>query len=80
MPISIVSNLADKYALAAWTSEICRAADQLGCPVTNSKYYGRWMWEAGFVDIVEKHFHWHLNTGLPGLKQRMLGIYAHRIY
>jgi hypothetical protein len=78
MPISGVSNSPDKCPLADWAAKVCRAAERLGHPVTNSKHYGWWMREAGFVDIVERHFYWPLNTRLPDTKQRLIGICARR--
>ena len=76
MPISCISNLTGRRPLDEWAAEVCRAAEQLGRPLTNSKYYGRWMREAGFVDVVERHFYWPLNTRLPFKRQRLIGMWA----
>ena len=76
MPISCISNLTGRGLLDKWAAEVCHAAEQLGRPLTNSKYYGRWMREAGFVDVVERHFYWALNTRLPFKRQRLIGMWA----
>ena len=55
---------------------MCRAAALLGRPVTNSQYYGKWMREAGFVDIFERHFYWPLNTWPRGKKEKLIGMWA----
>jgi hypothetical protein len=78
MPISCISNMTGRRLLDEWAGEVCRAAEQLGRPLTNSKYYGRWMWDAGFVDIVKRHFYWPLDTRLPHIEQRLIGKWAQR--
>lgn len=57
MPIPCIEN-SIRNPLTEWVAEVCDAAERLGRPVTNSKRYGQWMQEAGFTDIVERHFHW----------------------
>lgn len=78
MPISCIDSSMDGHPIQEWSTEICRGAAALGRPLTNSKYYGKWMREAGFVDIVEKHFYWPLNTWPKGKKEKMLGMWAQR--
>ena len=59
--------------LAKWTAEVCCAAERLGRPLTNSRHYGRWMQEAGFLDVAERHFYWSLNTWPWSRKQKLIG-------
>lgn len=77
MPMCGVSKLKDGRALHEWAAETCRAAERLGRPLTNSKCYGRWMRDAGFVDIVERHFYWPLDTRLPHNEQ-LIGMWVQR--
>jgi SAM-dependent methyltransferase len=76
MPIACIDNSIDGQPLAKWTAELCRAAEQLGRPVTNSRHYGQWMQEAGFLDVVERHFYWPLNTWPRGKKEKLVGLWA----
>jgi hypothetical protein len=64
------------HPLAKWATDLCHAAERLGCPPTNSRYYGRWMRDAGFVDVVERHFYWPLNTWPRGKKEKLIGMWA----
>lgn len=76
MPITCIDSSMDGHPLAEWGVQVCRAAENLGRPVTNSQYYGKWMREAGFVDVVEKHFYWPLNTWPRGKKEKLIGMWA----
>ncbi|KAF8849020.1 hypothetical protein BDZ45DRAFT_773960 [Acephala macrosclerotiorum] len=62
MPITCIDSTMSGTALEHWNTVVSQAAEKLGRAVTNSKNYGRYMEEAGFVDIVEKHFFWQLNS------------------
>jgi hypothetical protein len=44
--------------------------------VTNSRHYGRWIQEAGFVDVVERHFYWPLNMWPRGREEKLIGTWA----
>jgi hypothetical protein len=76
MPIACVDSSMDGQPLAEWAAEVCRAAERLGRPVTNSRHYGRWMRDAGFVDVVERHFYWPLNTWPQGKEEKLVGTWA----
>lgn len=76
MPIACIDSSMDGRPLAIWANEVCRSAALLGRPVTNSQYYGKWMREAGFVDVVERHFYWPLNTWPRGKKEKLVGLWA----
>ena len=66
----------DGHPLAQWTTAVCCAAQRLGRPVMNSRHCGRWMRDAGFVDVVERHFYWPLNTWPRGKKEKLIGMLA----
>jgi hypothetical protein len=51
------------------------AAAKLGTSWKNSVNYSRYFEEAGFVDIVEKHFQWPMNTWPKGERMKTLGSY-----
>ncbi|TEY78700.1 hypothetical protein BOTCAL_0046g00210 [Botryotinia calthae] len=73
--LGIESSIKDT-ALEEWVRVTCLAAEHRGCKVTNSKYYGKWMAEAGFVDIVEKHFFWPCNPWVGGEKEKLLAMWT----
>ncbi|KAF7910848.1 uncharacterized protein EAF01_002357 [Botrytis porri] len=56
MPMVSIDSSINGTALEEWVRVSCLAAERRGRKVTNSRHYGRWMAEAGFVDIFEKHF------------------------
>ncbi|KAF7902482.1 hypothetical protein EAF00_002385 [Botryotinia globosa] len=56
--------------------ESCLAAERRGRKVTSSRHYGKWMAEAGFVDIVEKYFFWPCNPCVGGEKERLLAVWT----
>jgi hypothetical protein len=64
MPIACIDDSMECHPLTKWATDLCRAAERFGCPLTNSRYYGRWMRDAGFVDVVERHFYWKVKVCL----------------
>lgn len=76
MPIACADDSMDGHPLADWAATICYAADQHGRPATNSRHYGRWMRDAGFIDVVERHFYWPLNTWPRDKKNKLIGVWA----
>jgi hypothetical protein len=38
--------------------------------------YGRRIRDAGFVDVVERHFYWPLNMWPPGKEEKLIGTWA----
>jgi len=55
MPIACINSTLQKTALKEWNRVICLAGNKLGRSVTNCKNHGKYMEQAGFVDVVEKH-------------------------
>jgi SAM-dependent methyltransferase len=76
LPIACIDDTTDGRPLRRWSTEIVRAAAILGRPVTNSQHYGRWMVDAGFVDVVERHFYWPLNSWPRGKREKLVGLWA----
>ena len=74
--IVCIDDSMDGHPLAQWTTAVCCAAQRLGRPVMNSRHCGRWMRDAGFVDAVERHFYWPLNTWPRGKKEKLIGMLA----
>lgn len=52
-----------------------KAAKKLGRSWEHSVNYVRYFEEAGFVDIVERHFQWPINTWARGEHMKILGTY-----
>lgn len=76
MPITCIDSTMSGTALERWTTVVPQAAEKLGRAVTNSKNYGRYMEEAGFVDIVEKHFFWPLNSWPKGRREKLIALWT----
>lgn len=76
MPIACIDKSMENRPLAQWAADVCLAAERLGRPLTNSRHYGQWMQDAGFVDVVERHFYWPLNTWPRDKKQKLIGTWA----
>ncbi|KAK6613083.1 hypothetical protein QC760_003232 [Botrytis cinerea] len=76
MPIVGIDSSIKDTALEEWVRVTCLAAERRGRKVTNSRYYGKWMAEAGFVDIVEKHFFWPCNPWVGGEKEKLLAMWT----
>jgi hypothetical protein len=71
MPLKSVDNTLAGTALDEFQSSCMAAAERLGRPWTNGKNYGRWMKEAGFVDIIEKSYYWATNRWVQGKTQKV---------
>ncbi|PQE23062.1 hypothetical protein CJF32_00004447 [Rutstroemia sp. NJR-2017a WRK4] len=76
MPITCIDSSLEGTALQEWGRLSCLAAEKRGRKLTNSKNYGRFMEEAGFVDIVEKHFYWPCNPWPKGKKEKLLAVWT----
>lgn len=76
MPILCIDDTMDGTSLQEWSTLVPQGAANLGRPVTQSKNYAQYMEEAGFVDIVEKHFYWPLNTWPRGKREKLVGMWA----
>lgn len=76
MPINCLDDTMSGTALERWTTIVPEAAAKLGRAVTKSKEYGKYMQEAGFVDIVEKRFFWPLSSWPKGKKEKMIALWT----
>ncbi|THV49750.1 hypothetical protein BGAL_0181g00230 [Botrytis galanthina] len=76
MPIVSIDSSINGTSLEEWVRVSCLAAERRGRKVTNSRHYGKWMAEAGFVDIVEKHFFWPCNPWVGGEKEKLLAMWT----
>jgi len=76
MPITCIDDSMKGTALQEWTDQVCLGAENLGRIVTNSKNYGRYMEEIGFVDIVERHFYWPLNPWPRGKREKLISMWT----
>lgn len=79
MPITCIDSTMSGTALERWTTVVPEAPAKLGRSVTNSKNYERYMEGAGFVDIVEKHFFWPLNSWQKGRREKLIALWTQQI-
>jgi len=63
MPIIAIDDTMNGTSPEKWGHVVCEAAEKLGRSVKSHRNYGRYMEQAGFVDIVEKHFSWLVDYG-----------------
>jgi hypothetical protein len=71
MPLKSVDGTLNGTYLDEWQTACMAAAEKLGRPWTNSKNFGKFMADAGFVDIVEKQYYWATNQWVRGKKQKL---------
>jgi SAM-dependent methyltransferase len=71
MPLKSVDGTLNGTSLDEWQTACMAAAQKLGRPWTNSKNYGKYMADAGFVDIVDKQYYWATNQWVRGKKQKL---------
>ena len=77
MPLRSIDGTLSGTALDDFQTSCMAAAKKLGRPWTNGKNYGRWMREAGFVDVVEKSYYWATNQWVKGEKQKLQALWLH---
>lgn len=66
LPLRSIDGSLSGTSLDAFQDSCMEAATILGRPWTNGNNYGRWMREAGFVDVVEKSYYWATNGWVRG--------------
>lgn len=76
MPALCIDDSMQGTSLETWSQVVPEGAANLGRVVTNSRFYPQWMREVGFVDVVEKHYYWPLNTWPRGKREKMIGMWA----
>jgi trans-aconitate methyltransferase len=76
MPVGCIDDTMNNTKLQELSDLLCHSADKLGRSLLNSKNYGKYMEEAGFVDIVEKHFYRPMNTWPKGKKEKLIAMWT----
>jgi len=75
MPFLSVDDSLEGTAVQKWMNLICTAGVKLGRSWVNSRNYKGWMEDIGFVDVVEIHFPWALNTWPRGKKEKLVALW-----
>ena len=75
MPLRSVDGSLTGTALDEFQTTCMEAAEMLGRPWTNSKKYGKFMADAGFVEIVEKRYYWATNQWVKGKRQKLQALW-----
>ncbi len=75
LPIRSIDDTLRGTALESWLDKTIIAAAKLGKYWKSAGDYARYFEEVGFVDIVEKHFQWPVNTWPKGARMKTLGRY-----
>jgi hypothetical protein len=75
VPMRSIDNTLEGTAVHEMSLRCMRAAENLGTSWKHSANYVKYFEEAGFVDIVEKHFQWPLNRWPKGERMKTLGSY-----
>ncbi len=61
-------------ALEKWNAKVVEGAAKMGKDWWCPPHYARWFKEAGFEQVVERHFAWPGNTWPKGKKQKEMGM------
>jgi len=64
-------------AIAKWNGLLVEASQKLGRPLDSSTKYRDQLTEAGFVNIVERHFKWPINTWPKDSQHKLCGAWSH---
>ncbi|KAL5330657.1 hypothetical protein ACEPPN_000176 [Leptodophora sp. 'Broadleaf-Isolate-01'] len=75
MPLKSIDGSLDGTSLDEFQRSCMEAAEKLGRPWTNGKNCGRWMREAGMVDVVEGSYYWATNGWVRGRQQKLLALW-----
>jgi hypothetical protein len=76
IPLRSIDDSLQGTAFQSWQEKTFDAADKLGTSWRNSANYSRYLEEAGFVDVVEKHFQWPINPWAKGARMKTIGAYC----
>jgi len=76
-PWKSIDNTLEGTTLWKWHQMIMESAEKMGRSLRQSGYYKQYMEDAGFVDVVEKHFQWPLNPWPKGTHHKTLGAWFH---
>jgi hypothetical protein len=69
-----VDNTYTGSATEKWQSLTIQGAAMLGRDMTEAKNYKAYMEEAGFVDVVERHFQWPLGPWATDRRLKAIGV------
>lgn len=75
MPLKSIDGSLAGTSLDLFQKSCMEAAETLGRPWTNGKNYGRWMREAGFVEVVEKSYYWATNGWVRGRQKKLQALW-----
>ena len=75
LPMRAIDDTLKGTALDFWAETMLKTVEKLGTSWKNSANYARYFEEAGFVDVVEKHFQWPSNRWPKGERLKTLGSY-----
>ena len=75
LPMRAIDDTLKGTSLDHWQTITIDSAAKLGTSWKHSGDYVRFFEEAGFVDVVENHFQWPMNTWPKGERMKMLGRY-----
>jgi hypothetical protein len=75
LPMRSIDDTINGTSLDHWQGITIDSAAKLGTSWKHSANYVRYFEEAGFVDVVEEHFQWPMNTWPKGERMKTLGRY-----
>lgn len=75
IPMRDVDGSLEGTAIEKWMGVTLEAARGIGLTWTQSANYERYFEEVGFVEVVEEHFQWPMNTWAKGDHMKTLGSY-----
>jgi SAM-dependent methyltransferase len=75
VPMRAIDNTMEGTALKTWTEVMMGTAEKMGKNWGGAAHYGQYFEEAGFVDVVERHFQWPSNRWPKGERLKTLGSY-----
>lgn len=73
MPLRCIDDSLNGTALEKMVVMAVEGARMLGKDITHTPRYKSYMEVAGFVDVVEEHFQWPINTWPKGIYHKTLG-------
>jgi hypothetical protein len=75
IPMRAIDDTLKGTAIEEWMQRVLVAVEKIGRSWRKSADYVRHFKEAGFVDVVEKHFQWPMNPWPKGDRMKLLGSY-----
>ncbi|KAK0636120.1 S-adenosyl-L-methionine-dependent methyltransferase [Bombardia bombarda] len=75
-PIEYASEPPPDCPLAKWNQLLIEGSAVIGRKWNNVVNYKRWLEEAGFEDVVERHYYWPLNPWAKGRYYKTIGTFA----